>query len=94
MTYIHSDGLQSAAISLKTLGQMLTRPLEKPVVDETGISGQYILNLKYAPPNTPDSPLPDLFTAVQEQLGLKLEPAKVPMDFLVIDTIEKVPAEN
>ncbi len=45
--------------------------------------------------NPPDSPAPaNLFTALQEQLGLKLEPKKGPVDFLVIDHLEKTPSEN
>jgi uncharacterized protein (TIGR03435 family) len=44
--------------------------------------------------NASDSQGPTLFTAVQEQLGLKLEQKKGPMDILVIDHLEKVPTEN
>lgn len=45
--------------------------------------------------NTPElEPAPNLFTAVQEQLGLKLEPRKTPVDLLVIDHVEKTPVEN
>jgi uncharacterized protein (TIGR03435 family) len=46
------------------------------------------------PQNDPKSDLPDLFTAVQEQLGLKLESQKVPVDYLVIDHLERTPTEN
>jgi uncharacterized protein (TIGR03435 family) len=41
-----------------------------------------------------ESPLPSLFTALQEQYGLRLEKAKVPLEILVIDRVEKVPSEN
>lgn len=78
--------------------------LDKPVVDQTGIKGRYDFTLKWAPdfsqfgghvpPPTeaPDAP-PSLFTAVQEQIGLKLETTKTMVDVLVIDHVEK-PSEN
>jgi uncharacterized protein (TIGR03435 family) len=68
-----------------------------PVLDKTGLTGNYHLVLRWAPENTPaDSPLasrPSIFTAVQEQLGLKLEPSTAPLDVLVIDSAQK-PSEN
>ena len=68
--------------------------LDRPVVDKTGLNGNYDIKLSYAPEGSTDSTLPSIFTAVQEQLGLKLEPAKVPVEMLVIDHVEKVPTEN
>lgn len=63
------------------------------VVDKTGLSGRYDFELHWTPDNTPaDSPLaggPSIFTAVQEQLGLKLEPSTAPLDILVIDSAQK-----
>jgi uncharacterized protein (TIGR03435 family) len=62
-------------------------------VDKTGLTGRYDLTLKWTPNNTPEnSPLaggPSIFTAVEEQLGLKLEPTTAPVDFLVIDHAEQ-----
>jgi len=92
--YILPDGLQSPSESIGSLAAMLARPLGRPVIDKTGIAGNYEINLSYAPAASTDSTLPSIFTAVQEQLGLKLESQKVPQDFLVIDHIEKVPTEN
>ena len=75
-----------------------------PVRDMTGLSGYYEFNLKWTPEaallagadNTssdPDRP-PSIFTALQEQLGLKLEPRKVPIEVVVVDHVERVPTEN
>jgi uncharacterized protein (TIGR03435 family) len=66
----------------------------QPVVDKTGLTGTYDFTLSYAPANEPNSSLADFFTALQEQLGLKLESQKVPVNFLVIDHVDKIPTEN
>jgi uncharacterized protein (TIGR03435 family) len=67
----------------------------RPVVDQTGLTGDFIFDLEFAPPDRPvgDSSAPSVFTAVQEQLGLKLESAKVPAEIVVIDGAQK-PSEN
>jgi uncharacterized protein (TIGR03435 family) len=70
--------------------------MDRPVVNETNLSGRYDFTLKWtpdnAPTNEPDAP-PGLFTAIQEELGLKLEATKGPADVLVIEHIEK-PSAN
>jgi uncharacterized protein (TIGR03435 family) len=78
------------------LAKMLVTPAGRIVIDKTGITGNYDFKLSYATANNPDPDpdLPNLFTAVQEQLGLKLVPQKVPVDFLVIDYLDKIPTEN
>jgi uncharacterized protein (TIGR03435 family) len=73
--------------------------LRQPVVDETHMEGRYNVVLAYAPDSGPDVPPaandgPSIFTAVEEQLGLKLEPRKVPMDIFVVDRCRKMPTEN
>jgi uncharacterized protein (TIGR03435 family) len=73
---------------------MLSAWLKQPVVDATGIDGLYDINLKFAPAGATESELPSIFTAVQEQLGLKLEPRKVPVENLVVDHVEKEPVDN
>jgi uncharacterized protein (TIGR03435 family) len=82
--------------------------LDRPVIDKTGIAGLFDFHLEFAidgatagffPPGFPvpapsDSPEgPSIFTAVQQQLGLKLDPAKGPGAFLIIDSVER-PSEN
>jgi uncharacterized protein (TIGR03435 family) len=67
----------------------------RPVLDQTGLTGEFIFELEYAPDEAPpgESSAPSVFTAVQEQLGLKLESAKVPAEVIVIDRAEK-PSED
>jgi uncharacterized protein (TIGR03435 family) len=87
------------------LGTISGNP-ERFVVDKTGLTGKYTLSLKWNPLAGQDSPAwftdqyadqfkgrPDIFIALEEQLGLKLEPAKGPVDVYVIDHVEK-PSEN
>jgi bla regulator protein blaR1 len=61
---------------------------DRPVLDKTGLQGFFDLTLDWAPDSGPS-----LFTALEEQTGLKLEPRKSPFEFLVIDHVEK-PVEN
>jgi uncharacterized protein (TIGR03435 family) len=67
----------------------------RPVVDRTGLSGDFTFDLEFAPmdPGVGESSAASVYTAVQEQLGLKLEPAKMPVEVMVIDRAEK-PSEN
>jgi len=67
----------------------------REVVDKTGLTGNYDITLKWTPDEQQGAPDagPTLFTALEEQLGLKLEPAKGPVDVFVIDHVEK-PSEN
>ena len=66
------------------------------VLDKTGLTSYYDIDLKWtpdgSPTNDPSAP-PDLFSAIQEQLGLKLVPSKAPVDVLVVDHVER-PTEN
>jgi uncharacterized protein (TIGR03435 family) len=82
----HQDAEHIASVLAHRAGQ--------PVVDKTGLTGIYDFTLSYATANDPNSNLPDLFTAVQEQFGLKLVPQKVPVDMIVIDHVDKIPTEN
>ena len=65
---------------------------DRPVVDETGLTGRYDFTLKWMPNTTaePDSgQVPGLFTAMQEQLGLKFEAKKGPVDVLAVRKVER-----
>jgi uncharacterized protein (TIGR03435 family) len=66
------------------------------VVDRTGIQGEFNFDVKFAPIDNNafgNTSSPSIFTALQEQLGLKLEAGKAPVEFLVIDHAER-PTEN
>lgn len=92
--YILKNGIRVTNGSLDALAGTLTRPAHAPVVNETGIAGNFDIRLDYAPEGDLNSNLPSFITALQEQLGLKLVSRKVPVDVLVIDKLERVPAEN
>jgi uncharacterized protein (TIGR03435 family) len=81
---------------LSTLAGSLGSPTGRVVIDKTGLKGNYDVTLRYVDRPSPDAPPgtpPELFTALQEQLGLKLEPDRAPLKILVIDRIER-PTEN
>jgi len=84
--------------------------MDKPVVDQTGLTGKYDFQLKWTPdesqfaqfrgtgavvppPSNDANAPPSLYTAIQEQIGLKMGPAKAPDDVIVIEHAEK-PSEN
>jgi uncharacterized protein (TIGR03435 family) len=69
--------------------------VERPVLDETGLTGHYDFTLEWSNQmvGAQDSTAPSIFTAMPEQLGLKLESRHAPVEFLVIDRAE-MPSEN
>ena len=87
-------------------GVMQTTALDRPVLDQTELKGRYDFTLNWTPdeaqfggrggqvpPPANGTAPPDLFTAMQQQLGLKMDSVKAPVDVLVIDHVEK-PSEN
>ena len=92
-----------SGVRMDMIAQILTPYVGRPVIDKTGLTSYYNVTLKWtpevgsasvAPPGLPpgtlplDPDAPNLFTAVQEQLGLKLENARAPLDVVVIDSVE------
>jgi uncharacterized protein (TIGR03435 family) len=81
-----------------SLASAIEHQLKKPVVDKTGLAGTYDFHLIFTRPDVPtDSPHPDygsIFTALQDQLGLRLTSQKLPVDYLIIDRVERAPDEN
>jgi len=81
--------------------EMLSSALRAPVINNTGLEGRYDATInvsKYIPDGTakdaPFDPVAMIVTGLQEELGLKLESKKMPLDLLIIDHAEKVPTEN
>ena len=99
--------INSMGIKLSFLADNLSGQVGRKVIDQTGLKGDYTFELKWTPdesqgqgfkgpgdgPPPPDANGPSIFTALQEQLGLKLESQKGPVDLLVIDHAEKA-SEN
>jgi uncharacterized protein (TIGR03435 family) len=99
---------EGQGVPLEMLTAALSRQLGRPVIDHTRLKGHYDFKLEWTPePGQSGGPLPpgvegpppadlngpSLFTAIQEQLGLRLESQKGPVDVLVVDRVEK-PSEN
>ena len=92
----YDDGLTTLLLTkspLSYLATLLSRNLGRTVVDRTGITGEFDFKIEWSKEQSPDVGGPTLFTALQEQLGLRLESKKVPVDVIVIDGIEK-PSDN
>jgi uncharacterized protein (TIGR03435 family) len=75
--------------SLTGLASTLSTLMGRKVIDRTGLSGVYDFTLEFAPLDLTDSSLPTLVTALQEQLGLRLESTSGPVEVLVVDRAEK-----
>jgi uncharacterized protein (TIGR03435 family) len=88
--------LTGRRVSISQLAETLGNyELQTFVVDRTGLPGSYYFGFKFVNENSRrDVDGPDLFAAMQEELGLKLEKEKGPVKVLVIDHIETVPIEN
>ena len=86
--------LTARGVDMPALAIELTEYTDRPVVDQTGLKGNFNLSLKWSPDaSAADANFPSTFTAVREQLGLKLERTKGPVDVLVIDRVE-MPSED
>ncbi|HSU58946.1 MAG TPA: M56 family metallopeptidase [Bryobacteraceae bacterium] len=95
---ILDDAVIGHKTSMETFAWALRGQLDRPVVNRTGLQGSFDFDLRYTPdgsssedPNVSSSA--SLFTAIQEQLGLKLNHARAPVEMLVIDYAQK-PSEN
>jgi uncharacterized protein (TIGR03435 family) len=99
----YNSTITAQGISMSALANNLTFQVHRNVVDNTGLTGKYDINLTWTPDDNravapgdsgaPADSAPPIFTAVQEQLGLKLEPTKGPVETIVVDHVE-MPSEN
>ena len=78
---------------MRRLVEILTEQLGELVADRTGLSGEYDFTLEWVRNLADSAAGPSLFTALNEQLGLRLEPAKTPVQAVVIDRVER-PTED
>lgn len=84
--------LSGTGVPLSFIASLLAAPAQRTVIDHTGLSGHYDFKLHFAPESVTAAGVastePDFFTAVQEQLGLKLQSGKAQVPVLVIDHVE------
>ncbi len=93
--------IEGGDATVEKMADNLASVLGRPVVDETGIKGRYLMKLRWMPEDgpvpllngAPDTSLPSIFTALEEQLGLKLVAGKGPVSVLVVDWVA-MPSAN
>ena len=93
--------MMAGGIPLSQLATLLSSMVQRVVIDKTGLTGNFDFDLRWTPDRTPqgasgipatapiDPNAPSIFTALQEQLRLRLESAKSPVEVLVIDHVER-----
>jgi uncharacterized protein (TIGR03435 family) len=95
---VNGFAIRGSAMTLARLADMLSPRVERPVQERTGLAGNFDLDLQWRPEPGKEGPLDaglseslptSIFTALQEQLGLKLESTKGSADVLVIDHVEQ-----
>jgi uncharacterized protein (TIGR03435 family) len=98
---VHNTALEATGVPVSRLADVLSDAIQRPVVDKTGLTGNFNYTLKWSPDDVgstdrgakdADAP-PVLFTALQEQLGLRLQSGKEPVQVVVIDQVQE-PTEN
>jgi uncharacterized protein (TIGR03435 family) len=104
-----NNGLLAATgASMQRLADWLARKVDRPVADKTSVTGVFNFKLEFSPeqalearspsdpPRATDSgaSAPTIYSALQEQLGLKLQAVKVPVEMVVVDHVERTPTEN
>jgi uncharacterized protein (TIGR03435 family) len=98
---VHNTDMTATGVRMTDFAANISYPLDRTVIDKTGLTGRYDFRLQWTPDNLAnngadsggaDAP-PTIFTAIEEQLGLKLQPGKGPVSTLVIDHVEQ-PTEN
>jgi uncharacterized protein (TIGR03435 family) len=91
--------LTATKTSMASLADLVARELGASVADKTGLDGVYDFELRWTredqnPDKVSADDPPSLFAALQETLGLRLLPQKVPVEIIVVDHVERVPIEN
>jgi uncharacterized protein (TIGR03435 family) len=91
---VSSGHMRGANWSMPQLAKYLTPAAGFPVVDQTGLTGSYDIAFSYNPKPESDGALPSLDVALKQATGLLLKPQKVPVETIVIDSVDKVPTAN
>jgi uncharacterized protein (TIGR03435 family) len=91
---VSSGQMRGANWSMAQLAKYLTPAAGFPVVDQTGIAGSYDIAFSYAAKPNAESTLPPLEVALKEATGLLLKAQKVPVETVVIESVDKVPTAN
>lgn len=97
--------LEATKITMQKLADLLAHSVGFPVIDSTGVQGVFDFTLQWSPDEAARTAItdgneaagtagPSIFTALQEQLGLRLASEKAPVEILIVDHIEKAPTEN
>jgi|RhiMethySRZTD1v2_1073278.scaffolds.fasta_scaffold12756_8 bla regulator protein blaR1 len=97
---INPVSVRGGGVTLAMLASLLEGRVQRLVIDRTGLTGNWDLEVNYTPdrsqlppgvelPSSIDPNGPSLFTAIEEQLGLKLRPARGPVEVLVIDSVQQ-----
>jgi uncharacterized protein (TIGR03435 family) len=85
-------------VPIELMIRLLSQAMRAPVIDQTGLKGKFDFTLDltgYITKNMqPEDGISAAFTILQEQLGLKLESKKMPVEMLIVDRVERVPTEN
>ena len=85
---------------MASLASTLESDVDRPVIDMTGLEGTYDIRLEFAETRSgplfgsPDPQAPELFTALTEQLGLRLESRRGPVVVLIVDSALRQPTKN
>jgi uncharacterized protein (TIGR03435 family) len=103
---IGRGAIKAQKATISALADRLGQVLDRPVVDQTGILGTFDFTIEWAPDESAAAPAAEggearpasggmsIFTAIQQQLGLRLEARRAPVEVLVVDRAERAPIEN
>lgn len=103
-TSTSKGSIEGVAVPMRNVAEALSRQMSRPVLDMTGLKGFYSFTMTFAPDEAPAVPAdgvvpesavgPSIAKALQDQLGLRMEARRAPVDMLIVDHAEKVPVEN
>ncbi|HEV8393998.1 MAG TPA: TIGR03435 family protein [Vicinamibacterales bacterium] len=93
-----ADSIESVGLRIDDVIPFFSNLAGRTVINRTGLKGFYALTFRWSPPPAPNvappaDDVPEFFTAIQEQLGLKLQPEKATLPVFVVDSIER-PSDN